>query len=184
MSTGLLASTQMKPILQQFVDALGYKGKSLVYYWDFTLTVVAGIAVLFGEMFGMEAHSGRSAFDLRVAVGCFALVVMCVLVAVNRLFVVGGAVMVPAALVGWHFCCDWRSQDRRVLSGAHGRRIRSAGAGSISQIALAAATRYPDQMIASARLRAARPRCRSQSGRRRWQAGLREIRRLQSGKFR
>jgi hypothetical protein len=94
---------RMKPIRQQFVDALGYKGKTLAHYRDFTLTVVAGISILFGEIFGMEAHSGGSAFDLKAEVGCFALAALCVLLASNRLFVLGCAIMVPAALVSWHF---------------------------------------------------------------------------------
>ena len=94
---------RMKPIRQQFVDALGFKGKTLAHYRDFTLTVVAGISILFGEIFGMEAHSGGSSFDLKAEVGCFALGAVCVLLAANRLFVLGCAIMVPGVLVSWHF---------------------------------------------------------------------------------
>ncbi|HKV80912.1 MAG TPA: hypothetical protein VJP02_22365 [Candidatus Sulfotelmatobacter sp.] len=93
----------MKPIRQQFVDALGCERKTVAHFRDFTLTVVAGISILFGEIFGMAAHSGGSAFDLKLEVGCFALAGLCVSLAANRLFVLGCAIMVPAALIFWHF---------------------------------------------------------------------------------
>lgn len=93
----------MKPLREQFIDALGYKGKTLAHYRNFTLTVLAGFGVLFGEVSGMEFHSGGSAFDLKVAIGCFTLAVICVLLAANRLLVMCSAVAAPGALVFWNY---------------------------------------------------------------------------------
>jgi len=101
----------MKPLRQQFIDALGYRGKTPAHYWDFTLTVIAGIAVFFGEVAAMEVRSGGSAFDLKVAIGCFVLAAACVLLAVRRLFVLGCTVMVPAALLSWNLAV---TGDRKV----------------------------------------------------------------------
>lgn len=50
----------------------------------------------------MEADSVRAPFDLKVAIGCFALAALCVLLAWNRVLVLSCAVMVPAALAGFH----------------------------------------------------------------------------------
>lgn len=104
----------MKPLREQFIDALGYKGKTLNHYRDFTLMVAAGFALIFGEISAMEFHSGRSPFDLKVAIGCFALVGICVLLAANRLLVLSTSVMVPGALVWWHYVI---TRDR--LAGAY-----------------------------------------------------------------
>lgn len=46
----------MKPLGEQFIDALGYKGKSPDRYRDFTLIVLVGFAVLYGEVFAMGRH--------------------------------------------------------------------------------------------------------------------------------
>lgn len=89
-------------IRQQFIEALGYKGKTLSHYRDFTLTVVAGIALLFGEIFAMQVRSGGSSFDLEVTIGCFGLALLCVVLAKNRLLVFGCCLLVPAGLVGWN----------------------------------------------------------------------------------
>jgi hypothetical protein len=102
----------MKPIRQQFVDALGYKGKSFAHYLDFTLIVIAGFAVLFGEISGMEAYSGRDAFDSKVAIGCFALAGVCVLLARNRILALSCSILIPASLVGTHALF---SKDRAAL---------------------------------------------------------------------
>jgi hypothetical protein len=90
----------MKPIREQFIDALGYRGKTLAHYRDFTLAFLAGLSVLFGEIFAMEFRSGRSTFDLKVAIGCFAFAVICVLLTTRRLLASLCAVMVPAVLLG------------------------------------------------------------------------------------
>jgi len=103
----------MKSVRPQFVDAPGYKGKNLAHYLNFTLAVVAGFAVLFGEIFGMEAYSGKSPFDLKVAVGCFLLAGVCVLLSGNRILALGCSIMIPAVLVGPH---AFRAHDRAVMN--------------------------------------------------------------------
>jgi hypothetical protein len=98
----------MKPIRQQLKEALVWKGR----FWslrDFTLTVMAGFAIPFGVLFWMGGDSVRSPFDLKVAVGCFVLGGVCVLLAANSVFVLGCAVMVPAALV-WFDAVVTRNQ--------------------------------------------------------------------------
>jgi hypothetical protein len=88
----------MKPIRQQLKEALAWKSR---FYSprDFALTVIAGFAILYGIIFWMSGDSVRSPFDLKVAIGGFVVVGVCVLLASNRVFVLGCAVMAPAALV-------------------------------------------------------------------------------------
>jgi hypothetical protein len=102
----------MKSVRQQFVDALGYKGKNSAHYLNFTLAVVGGVAVLSGEIYGMEAYSGKNPFDLKVAIGCFVLLGICVLLSKNRTFVLCVSLMVPAVLIWPHALM---AKDRGVL---------------------------------------------------------------------
>ena len=98
----------MKPIRQPLKDALVWK----IRFWsirDFTLTVFAGFAIPFGVLFWMEGDSVRDPFDLKVAIGCFVLGGVCVLLASNRVYVLGCAVMVPAALI-WFGAVITRNQ--------------------------------------------------------------------------
>lgn len=90
----------MKPLRRQLKETLG--GRSGVWYRDSTLIVIAGLAIFFGVVFGMEADSVRAPFDLKVAIGCFALAALCVLLASNRVLALSCAVMVPAALAGFN----------------------------------------------------------------------------------
>ena len=72
----------MKPIRQQLKEALVWKSR----FWsirDFTLTVIAGFAIPFGVLFWMEGDSVRDPFDLKVAIPCFVLSGVCVLLASN-----------------------------------------------------------------------------------------------------
>jgi hypothetical protein len=71
------------------------------WYWDCTLIVVAGFAILFGVISWMEGDSVRDPFDLKLAIGCFLVAGLCVVLASNRVFVLGCAVMVPSALAGF-----------------------------------------------------------------------------------
>ena len=87
----------MKEIRLQLKEALG--GKSGAWYREFSLTFVAGLAILLGVIFGMEADSVRAPFDLKVALACFVLAGACVLFASDRVFVLSCAVMVPASLM-------------------------------------------------------------------------------------
>jgi hypothetical protein len=89
----------MKPLLQ-FKEALG--GKSAGSYRDFTLTLIAGLAIFFGAIFGMSADSVRAPYDLKIAIGCFVVAGICVLVASNKVLVLSCAVMVPATLAGFN----------------------------------------------------------------------------------
>lgn len=102
----------MKPIRQQFVDALGYKGKNFAHYLNFILAVLGGFAVVYGEIYGTEAYSGGNPFDLKVAIGCFVLLGICVLLSKNRTFVLGVSLMVPAVLIWPHALL---AKDRGVL---------------------------------------------------------------------
>jgi hypothetical protein len=103
----------MKPIRQQFKEALGLKGKSVAWYRDFALTVTAGVAILYGAIFGWSANSTHSPFDLKVAMVCFAVAGVCVLFAADKLLALSCAVMVPAALMTYHVAFTW---DRKVLA--------------------------------------------------------------------
>jgi hypothetical protein len=89
----------MKPIRQQLTEAFVWKSP----FWsirDFTLTIIAGFAIPFGVLFWMESDPVRDPFDLKVAIGCFVLAGVCVLFASDKVYVMGCAVMVPAALIG------------------------------------------------------------------------------------
>ena len=100
----------MKPLKLQFKEALG--GRNLTWYRDFTLIVIAGLAILFGVVFGMGADPVRAPFDLKVATGCFVLAGVCVLLASNRVLALSCAVIVPAAIAGFH---AGFTGNRRVL---------------------------------------------------------------------
>lgn len=90
----------MNPLRQQFIDALGYKGKTLGHYRDFTLTILAGCGVLVGEIFAIGPHStADSGFDVKIAVGCFALAVVCVLLTSNRLTALVCAILIPVVFM-------------------------------------------------------------------------------------
>jgi hypothetical protein len=88
----------MKPIRQQLKEALAWKSRSYSPR-DFTLMIIAGFAILYGPIFWIEGDSAHSPFDLKVAIGCFAVVSLCVLLASNRVLVLSCAVMAPAGLV-------------------------------------------------------------------------------------
>ena len=100
----------MKSLRLQFREALG--GKSAVWYVDFTLTLIAGLVIFFGAIFGMSADSVRAPYDLKVAIGCFVVAGICVLVASNKVLVLSCAVMVPATLAAFH---AGFSGNRKVL---------------------------------------------------------------------
>jgi hypothetical protein len=89
----------MKPIRLQLKEALD--GKNGVGHRDFTLTIIAGLAILYGVIFGMAADSVRAPFDFKVAIGCFVLAGVCVLLASDRVLALSCAVMVPGALIGF-----------------------------------------------------------------------------------
>src|SRR5882762_3334381 len=98
----------MNPIRQQLKEALVWNSR----FWsirDFTLTVIAGFAIPFGVLFWMEGDSVRDPFDLKVAIGCFVLSGVCVLLTSNKVYVLGYAVMVPAALI-WFDAVITRNQ--------------------------------------------------------------------------
>lgn len=89
---------KMKPIRQQFKKALAWNSRAYSPR-DFTLTLVAGLGI-----FIVCSASGdlvRSPLNMRIAIGCFAVVGMCILLASNRVIVLSSAVMVPAAL-SWY----------------------------------------------------------------------------------
>lgn len=88
----------MKSLRLQFKEALG--GKSAVWYSDFTLILITGLALFYGMLFWMSGDSVRAPFDLKVATGCFVVAGVCLLLASNRVLVLGCAVMVPATLAG------------------------------------------------------------------------------------
>jgi len=101
----------MKTIRQQFTEALGYKGKTVAWYRNFTLTVTAGLAIFYGAMFGWSANSTHSRFDFKVAIVCLMVAVGCVMFASDKVLVLSCAIMVPAALMIYHiaFTGDWKA---------------------------------------------------------------------------
>ena len=102
----------MKPIRQQFKEAFSLKGKSVAWYCDSALTVTAGLAIFYGGIFAWCAHATHSPFDFKVAIGCFAVAGVCVLLAADKVLVLACAIMVPAALMTYHVAFTW---DRKVL---------------------------------------------------------------------
>jgi hypothetical protein len=98
----------MKPLRLQLKEAIGSGGS--VWYRDFTLTVIAGLAILFGVIFGMGGNSVRAPFDFKVSIGCLVVAAVCVLLGSNRVLVLSCAVMVPATLVGFSagFTGNWK----------------------------------------------------------------------------
>lgn len=60
--------------------------------------VLAGFAFLFGEAFALEFHSADLP-STSIAIGCFALVAICVLLTTNRLMALVGAILIPTALM-------------------------------------------------------------------------------------
>ena len=126
----------MKPLRLQFKEALG--GRNLTWYRDFTLIVIAGLAILFGVVFGMGADPVRATFDLKVATGCFVLAGVCVLLASNRVLALSCAVMVPAAIAGFHPGFTGKSESSGVLLCVRGGRVPLSYPGNPGQITLAA----------------------------------------------
>src|ERR1700693_4975378 len=104
----------MKPIRQQFKEAFSLKGKSVAWYCDTALTVTAGLAIFYGGFFAWSAHATHSPFDLKVAIGCLAVVGVCVLLAADKVLVLACAIMTPAALMTYHVAFTW-DRDRKVL---------------------------------------------------------------------
>src|SRR5438270_530344 len=88
----------MKPVGEQFKEAFAWKSR-LYSPRDFTLTTIAEFAIFYGFIFWTSGNSVHSGFDIRIAIGCFALVGVSVLLASNRVSVLSCAVMAPAALV-------------------------------------------------------------------------------------
>ena len=103
----------MKPIRQQFKEAFSLKGKSISWYRDVALTVTAGLGIFYGAIFGWSAGSTNSPFDLKVAIVCFVVACVCVLLAADKVLVLSCAIMVPAALMTYHVAFTW---DRKVLA--------------------------------------------------------------------
>jgi hypothetical protein len=103
----------MKSIRQQFKEVLGYKGKSVAWYRNFALTVTASLAIFYGAIFGWSADSTPSSFDFKVAIVCFAVAGVCALLAADRVLVLSGAIMVPAALMTYHIAFI---RDGKVLT--------------------------------------------------------------------
>jgi hypothetical protein len=89
----------MKSLRLQFKEALG--GKSAAWYLDFTFILITGLAFFYGVLFWMSGDSVRAPFDLKIAIGCFLVAGVCLLLASNKVFVLGCAVMVPATLAGF-----------------------------------------------------------------------------------
>jgi hypothetical protein len=89
----------MKPIGEQFKEAFAWKNR-LYSPRDFILTTIAGFAILYGFIFWTSGNSVHSGFDIKIAIGGFALVGVCVLLASNRVSVLSCAVMMPAASCG------------------------------------------------------------------------------------
>jgi hypothetical protein len=87
-------------IAQQVKDIFGYDRSALGWYRDFALGVTSGISLIFGVVFALVAHSRRgSSFDLNVSLGCFAVVVLCILVSPQKSTVFAGTIATPAAFV-------------------------------------------------------------------------------------
>jgi len=103
----------MKPIRQQFTEALGYKGNSVAWCRNFALTVIAGLAIFYGAIFRWSANSTRSPFDLKVAIICFAVAGVCALLAADKVLVLSCAIVAPAALMTYHAAF---TRDRKVLA--------------------------------------------------------------------
>jgi hypothetical protein len=100
----------MKSLREQFKEARG--GKSAAWYLDFTLILITGLALFYGAIFWMSGDSVRAPFDLKVAIGCFLVSGVCVLLASNKVLVLGCAVMVPATLAAFN---AGFTGNRRVL---------------------------------------------------------------------
>lgn len=101
----------MKPLRLQFKEALG--DRSAVWYLDFTLILMSGLAMFYGVLFWMSGDSVRAPFDLKVAIGCFVVAGVCVLLASNKVLAVSCAVMVPATLGGFN---AGFTRNRKMLS--------------------------------------------------------------------
>jgi hypothetical protein len=135
----------MKPLKLQFKEALG--GRNLTWYRDFTLIVIAGLAILFGVVFGMGADPVRAPFDLKVATGCFILAGVCVLLASNRVLALSCAVIVPAAIAGVSRGLHGESESSGVLLCVGVGPVPLSYPRNPGQITLAASTIPPEQVI-------------------------------------
>jgi len=102
----------MKPIRQQFKEAWSLKGKSISWYCDLALMLIAGWAIFSGAVFGWSVRSTNSPIDLKAAIVCFVIAFVCVLLATDKVVVLACAIMVPATLMTYHVALTW---DRKVL---------------------------------------------------------------------
>jgi hypothetical protein len=94
-------------------DALGYDRKKLGQYRDFALSITGGLCLLFGLISATEAYSSRaSVIDWKIAIGCFAGTILCVIVSPNRASVLAGSF---ASVAGLAFLKFMSSGDLKAL---------------------------------------------------------------------
>jgi hypothetical protein len=87
--------------------------KTLTSYVDFALSVVAGICFLFGVASAQGIHSAyASVIEWKVAIGCFALMALCVIAGRRKLTVLVTAVALPSVFL---FQKVWSSGDVGAL---------------------------------------------------------------------
>ena len=69
-------------------------------YLDFTLCIIGGLSFLFGVAFAQESRSAYSSpIEWKIAVGCFVLMIICVMASRNRLTVLAVSVACPSAFL-------------------------------------------------------------------------------------
>ena len=73
--------------------------RGLAWYRDFTLSVIAGMCLLYALIFASAIHEGRgSAIDGKIVLGLLALMFACILLSPNKTFVLIGAFSTVAGL--------------------------------------------------------------------------------------
>ncbi|HWY20664.1 MAG TPA: hypothetical protein VNX26_05545 [Candidatus Acidoferrum sp.] len=82
-------------------------------YFDFALSIVGGICLLFGVVFAQEIHApDASALDGKIAIVCFVFMGICVIAARDRLSVLVSCIALPSAFLFLKF---WSSGDVGAL---------------------------------------------------------------------
>lgn len=77
-----------------------HQKRGLGWYRDFTLSVIAGTCLLFALATAIEVHAGRgSAIDIKIVVGLFILILLCIFLSPNKTFILIGAFSTVAGLM-------------------------------------------------------------------------------------
>lgn len=96
---GVLSRRELQmPYGQKLKAVFGYDRGNVGWYRDLALGLISGLALMFGFIFASERFSGRgSSFDTKIALGCFTVILLCIVFSPNKRLILIGTLATPAA---------------------------------------------------------------------------------------